>query len=99
MGAIPRESATHPGTAIALLAIHPEATRVSLIESLPVTYHMFRAHTSMQYNDSIRQYNFLAGLGLGAVLGVGLARLALPQKKVLRKQVRGRLARRGRQLA
>lgn len=43
----------------------------------------------MQYNDSIRQYNFLAGLGFGVALGVGLARLVLPQKKVLRRQVRG----------
>ena len=53
----------------------------------------------MQYNDSIRQYNFLAGLGLGAILGVGLARLALPQKKVLRRQARNRFARAGRRPA
>lgn len=47
----------------------------------------------MQYEDSARQYNFLVGLGIGAVLGVGLAMLALPQKKVLLR--RARASRRG----
>jgi gas vesicle protein len=43
----------------------------------------------MRYDDAARRYNFLAGLGIGAVLGVGLALLALPQKKVLTRHVRG----------
>lgn len=41
----------------------------------------------MQYDDAARRYNFLAGLGIGAALGVGLAMLALPQKKVLRRRM------------
>jgi hypothetical protein len=36
----------------------------------------------MYYDDTTRRFNFLAGLGFGAVLGVGLAMLAAPQKKV-----------------
>lgn len=44
----------------------------------------------MRYDDdAARRYNFLAGLGVGAVLGVGLALLALPQKKFLMRQVGG----------
>ncbi|HEX6068714.1 MAG TPA: hypothetical protein VFZ18_02795 [Longimicrobiaceae bacterium] len=46
----------------------------------------------MYYDDTARRFNFLAGLGFGAVLGVGLAMLATPQKKV-------RLRRRGRSLS
>lgn len=42
----------------------------------------------MRYDDAARRYNFLAGLGLGAVLGVGLAMLAIPQKKVLTQRSR-----------
>ena len=43
----------------------------------------------MQYDDTIRRYNFLAGLGAGALLGMGLALLAMPQKRVLRRRLRG----------
>lgn len=42
----------------------------------------------MRYDDAARRYNFLAGLGVGALLGVGLALLALPQKKVLMRRAR-----------
>ena len=48
----------------------------------------------MQYDDTIRRYNFLAGLGAGALLGLGLALLAAPQKGVLRRRLRGGGARR-----
>jgi gas vesicle protein len=40
----------------------------------------------MYYDDTVRRFNFLAGLGFGAVLGVGLAMLAAPQKKVRRRR-------------
>ena len=48
-----------------------------------------RVKLHLPYDDTARRFNFLAGLGFGAVLGVGLAMLATPQKKV-------RLRRRGR---
>lgn len=44
----------------------------------------------MHYDDTTRRFNFLAGLGFGAALGVGLGMLAIPQKKV-----RGRRRRAG----
>ena len=36
----------------------------------------------MLYADAARRFNFLAGLGIGAILGAGLAMLAAPQKRV-----------------
>lgn len=41
----------------------------------------------MHYDDTIRRYNFLAGLGAGALLGLGIALLAAPQKGVLRRRL------------
>ena len=41
----------------------------------------------MHYDDTVRRFNFLAGLGFGAVLGVGLAMLAATQKKVRRQRL------------
>jgi hypothetical protein len=46
----------------------------------------------MHYDDTARRFNFLAGLGLGAVLGAGLAMLVGPRKtfRRVRRRTRGR---------
>ena len=41
----------------------------------------------MHYEDTARPYNFLAGLGIGAAVGIAVALLALPQKRVLRREL------------
>ena len=43
----------------------------------------------MLYADAARRFNFLAGLGIGAILGAGLAMLAAPQKRVRFRNLAG----------
>ena len=40
----------------------------------------------MYYDDEARRFNFVSGLLLGSVLGVGLALLVSPQKRVRKPQ-------------
>ena len=42
----------------------------------------------MIYDDEARRFNFASGLVCGAVLGAGLAMLAVPQKRRLRRATR-----------
>lgn len=82
------DSVAFVGTAIAQTVGWPcRCPRMlEVMSGASVTTREFALY-SMQYDDAARRYNFLAGLGIGAALGVGLAMLALPQKKVLRRRI------------
>jgi hypothetical protein len=80
-----------PGTAIAVPvrpARFPGGRPSTPLASRPDTASR---PTQMHYDDAARQFNFLAGLGFGTALGVGLAMLISPQKKVRVRQLPKRL--------
>lgn len=47
----------------------------------------------MYYDDQARRFNFVSGLLFGAVLGAGLALLAVPQERSRRSRSGGRATR------